>query len=208
MTKINLVLVDDHSLFTEGIMQILDPLEDLQVIANFRDGETMLQSDEIHKADVLLLDINLPGNSGISIAKKMKPYFGSLKIICLSMLFEENIRQKLTKIGVAGYLPKFVNTIELIEAIIKVAEGEKVFYEEKSKAVNNIKVWTTDFKLTKRELEILQLIKEGKTTKEIADLLFRSQFTIETHRKNMIRKLNLKNSSGLLHFAMKNLTSE
>lgn len=208
MTKINLVLVDDHSLFTEGIMQILDPLEDLQVIANFRDGETMLQSDEIHKADVLLLDINLPGNSGICIAKKMKPYFGSLKIICLSMLFEENIRERLMNIGVAGYLPKFVNTTELTEAIRKVAEGEEVFYEEKSKAVNNIKVWTTDFKLTKRELEILQLIKEGKTTKEIADLLFRSQFTIETHRKNMIRKLNLKNSSGLLHFAMKNLRSE
>ncbi|HAJ81040.1 MAG: DNA-binding response regulator [Zunongwangia sp.] len=207
MKAIKIVLVDDHSLFTEGLMQILDAIDDLQVIATFRDGETMLKSDEIHKADVLLLDINLPGNSGISIAEKMKPYFASLKIICLSMLFEKNILDKLKFIGVAGYLPKFVHTNELIEAIRKVRIGETAFYEEHTKAVSNIKVWTSDFKLTNRELEILQLIKDGKSTKEISEILHRSQFTIETHRKNMIRKLNLKNSSGLLHFAMKNLPS-
>ena len=68
MEAIKIVLVDDHSLFTEGLMQILDPIKDIQVIATFRDGETMLKSDEIHRADVFLLDINLPGNSGISIA--------------------------------------------------------------------------------------------------------------------------------------------
>ena len=205
MKAIKIVLVDDHSLFTEGLMQILDPIEDIQVIATFRDGETMLKSDEIHRADVLLLDINLPGNSGISIAEKMKPYFGSLKIICLSMLFEENILEKLREIGVSGYLPKFIHTSELIEAIRKATSGKTVFYEEKAKAVSNVKVWTSDFKLTNREIEILQLIKDGKSTKEISEILHRSQFTIETHRKNMIRKLNLKNSSGLLHFAMKNL---
>lgn len=205
MKVIKIVLVDDHSLFTEGLMQILDPIEDIQVIATFRDGETMLKSDEIHKADVLLLDINLPGNSGISIAERMKPYFGSLKIICLSMLFEENILEKLKEIGVSGYLPKFIHTSELIEAIRKATTGKTVFYEEKAKAVSNVKVWTSDFKLTNREIEILQLIKDGKSTKEISEILHRSQFTIETHRKNMIRKLNLKNSSGLLHFAMKNL---
>lgn len=205
MKVIKIVLVDDHSLFTEGLMQILDPIEDIQVIATFRDGETMLKSDEIHKADVLLLDINLPGNSGISIAERMKPYFGSLKIICLSMLFEENILEKLKEIGVSGYLPKFIHTSELIEAIRKATSGKTVFYEEKAKAVSNVKVWTSDFKLTNREIEILQLIKDGKSTKEISEILHRSQFTIETHRKNMIRKLNLKNSSGLLHFAMKNL---
>ncbi|MCL6217428.1 response regulator [Zunongwangia pacifica] len=205
MEAIKIVLVDDHSLFTEGLMQILDPITDLQVIATFRDGETMLRSDEIHQANVLLLDINLPGNSGISIAEQMAPYFGSLKIICLSMLFEENILERLKNIGVAGYLPKFIHTNELIEAIRKVMNGEIAFYEEKTKAISNIKVWTSDFKLTNRELEILQLIKNGKSTKEISEILHRSQFTIETHRKNMIRKLNLKNSSGLLHFAMKNL---
>ncbi|SFC89618.1 response regulator transcription factor [Zunongwangia sp. SCSIO 43204] len=205
MEAIKIVLVDDHSLFTEGLMQILDPIKDIQVIATFRDGETMLKSDEIHRADVLLLDINLPGNSGISIAEKMKPYFGSLKIICLSMLFEENILEKLKEIGVSGYLPKFIHTSELIEAIRKATSGKTVFYEEKAKAVSNVKVWTSDFKLTNREIEILQLIKDGKSTKEISEILHRSQFTIETHRKNMIRKLNLKNSSGLLHFAMKNL---
>lgn len=205
MEAIKIVLVDDHSLFTEGLMQILDPIKDIQVIATFRDGETMLKSDEIHRADVLLLDINLPGNSGISIAEKMKPYFGSLKIICLSMLFEENILEKLKKIGVSGYLPKFIHTNELFEAIRKATTGKTVFYEEKAKAVSNVKVWTSDFKLTNREIEILQLIKDGKSTKEISEILHRSQFTIETHRKNMIRKLNLKNSSGLLHFAMKNL---
>ena len=205
MEVIKIVLVDDHSLFTEGLMQILDPIKDIQVIATFRDGETMLKSDEIHRADVLLLDINLPGNSGISIAEKMKPYFGSLKIICLSMLFEENILEKLKEIGVSGYLPKFIHTNELVEAIRKATTGKTVFYEEKAKAVSNVKVWTSDFKLTNREIEILQLIKDGKSTKEISEILHRSQFTIETHRKNMIRKLNLKNSSGLLHFAMKNL---
>lgn len=205
MEAIKIVLVDDHSLFTEGLMQILDPIKDIQVIATFRGGETMLKSDEIHRADVLLLDINLPGNSGISIAEKMKPYFGSLKIICLSMLFEENILEKLKKIGVSGYLPKFIHTNELFEAIRKATTGKTVFYEEKAKAVSNVKVWTSDFKLTNREIEILQLIKDGKSTKEISEILHRSQFTIETHRKNMIRKLNLKNSSGLLHFAMKNL---
>ena len=205
MEAIKIVLVDDHSLFTEGLMQILDPIKDIQVIATFRDGETMLKSDEIHRADVLLLDINLPGNSGISIAEKMKPYFGSLKIICLSMLFEENILEKLKEIGVSGYLPKFIHTNELVEAIRKATTGKTVFYEEKAKAVSNVKVWTSDFKLTNREIEILQLIKDGKSTKEISEILHRSQFTIETHRKNMIRKLNLKNSSGLLHFAMKNL---
>ena len=192
MKVIKIVLVDDHSLFTEGLMQILDPIEDIQVIATFRDGETMLKSDEIHKADVLLLDINLPGNSGISIAERMKPYFGSLKIICLSMLFEENILEKLKEIGVSGYLPKFIHTSELIEAIRKATTGKTVFYEEKAKAVSNVKVWTSDFKLTNREIEILQLIKDGKSTKEISEILHRSQFTIETHRKNMIRKLNLK----------------
>ena len=205
MEVIKIVLVDDHSLFTEGLMQILDPIKDIQVIATFRDGETMLKSDEIHRADVLLLDINLPGNSGISIAEKMKPYFGSLKIICLSMLFEENILEKLKEIGVSGYLPKFIHTTELVEAIRKATTGKTVFYEEKAKAVSNVKVWTSDFKLTNREIEILQLIKDGKSTKEISEIFHRSQFTIETHRKNMIRKLNLKNSSGLLHFAMKNL---
>ena len=207
MKAIKIVLVDDHSLFTEGLMQILDPIADLQVIATFRDGEAMLQSDEIHKANVLLLDINLPGSSGISIAEKMKPYFGSLKIICLSMLFEQNILEKLKSIGIAGYLPKFIHTNELIAAIRKINDGKTAFYEEKIKTVNNIKVWTSDFKLTNRELEILQLIKDGKSTKEISEILYRSQFTIETHRKNMIRKLNLKNSSGLLHFAMKNLST-
>ncbi len=207
MKKINIVLVDDHSLFSEGLMQILEPVEDMQVIGSFRNGETMLKSDEIHAAHILLLDINLPGKSGLMIAKMMKPYFGSLKIICLSMIFEENILQKLKEIGVAGYLPKYIHTNQLIEAIRKVNKGETIFFKEKSRNVSNVKIWTSDFKLTNRELEILQLIKEGKSTKEISEILHRSQFTIETHRKNMIRKLNLKNSSGLLHFALKNLTN-
>ena len=203
MNKTKIVIVDDHRLFGEGLAHLLNKEPDFEVIAIFPGGEAMLESIEIHQADLLLIDLNLHGKSGITIISEMKRFFRQLKIICISMTYERSVSEKLSALGACGYFPKNMEGADLVAGIKKIIADEKIFYCEPECTPQNITVWKDDFRLTDRELEILNLIKQGKTTKQIADIVYRSTFTINAHRKNIIKKLNLKNASELVVFASK-----
>lgn len=204
MKELNFVIVDDHKLFCEGLSQILSAQPNFNIIATFTDGEQLINSREIHKADVLILDLNLPKKSGLTILKDIRPYFNFLKIICLSMIYDKVTLRNLKDAGANGYFSKEIEASILVDKINEIINSSDFITETPLLQNENIHIWTTDFKLTKREIEIVQLLSKGNTSKEISELLNRSLYTIETHRKNILRKTNTKNLVELLNLSTKN----
>lgn len=202
---ITILLIDDHRLFGEGVTTLLNAEPDMQVYAHLEDGLNMHDILQSQTIDLLLMDINLPTKSGITLAEEVKQQTPGQKVICLSMLYETNIAKKLELLGVEGYLPKEISGQELIRSIRQVMQGQSVYHQHQHISSSFVQVWQNNFNLTAREIEILSLIKAGKSSQEIANTLHRSVFTIDTHRKNIIQKLGLKNGQDLIRFAHKNI---
>ena len=205
---INILIVDDHQIFIDGLMEILKPEQTINIIGqalNAEQAETTILEGNI---DVVLLDINLPDKNGFEICKAIKAHDSSIKIIALTMHGEGGYISKMAKLGVDGYVLKNAGRNELLSAIQKVYEGQKHFGEEVTQLLlTNLhepkKIKSTDFiqKLTRREKEILQLIVDELTTDEIAEKLFISSTTVISHRKSLLRKLNAKNTAGIVKAA-------
>ncbi|MFT4683890.1 MAG: two-component system invasion response regulator UvrY [Flavobacteriales bacterium] len=211
LKKIKVHIADDHKVLIDGIIAVLKTESEIEVVGCSLNGEQVLQWYESNSSDVLILDINMPKVDGISVLQEFKKRNLQPKVIILSSYDDVKLVKEVMKIGAKAFLAKKCASEEIIEAIKTVSSGENYF----SKDIQN-KIVTSfsekgDIKNTKllklitdREKEVLVLITKELNTREIAESLFISVNTVETHRKNLIKKLEVKNVVGLALFAHKN----
>jgi two-component system, NarL family, nitrate/nitrite response regulator NarL len=198
----SIFLVDDHRIFLEGIAHLLSMQEGFKIVgysASASEAETILKSGNV---DVLITDIQMMPISGIELTRTVKNQHPEIKVLGLSMFDKPEIIHSLIDAGADGYLLKDVEIDELVDAITTVMDG-KTFYSSKIADTLFKSIESKDL-LTKREKEIIALIAKEKTNIEIADLLFISEYTVESHRKNIFRKTRSKSIVGLITYAYEN----
>jgi len=198
---INLIIADDHDLFRFGLSELLKKHSDINVVKTVSDGQELIKSlENIKEIDVILLDISMPNMDGFEVLKKMNSTDSRTKPIIISMHNEGNYIAKCAKEGAYGYLIKNADEEELLLSIRTVAKGKKYFGPEISEKMVNFmsENRVSANQLSNKENEVLQLISKGMTTKEIAAKLFVSSRTIETHRANILKKLEVKNTAALI----------
>ncbi len=204
---INILIADDHEMLRDGLTSLINELDGIQVITQAGTGKAVLdiiQKEEIH---LILMDISMPEMDGITAAAEVKKKYPEIKIIMLSMLTDRTNIEKALAHGVEGYLPKDTGKAELELAIKTVNKGQTYYSQQITQTImEGLKSSNTvqPVRLTKREKEVLALICAEDTTQEIADKLFISFNTVETHRKNLLHKTGSKNSLSLLKFAIEN----
>jgi DNA-binding NarL/FixJ family response regulator len=202
--KIKVLIVDDHPLVIEGLKSLLRSNKDIQVVESCNDGKQAIEFLGNNMVDIVLLDINLPDMSGIDVCELITKKFSNSAVIGLSTYGERSIINQMITNGAKGYLLKNVTEHELIEAINKVYRGNCYFGVEVQKAMANTifhSLGNTP-RLTKREKQILELIVSGKTNNQIADGLFISPLTVETHRRNLMKKMKATNTASLVKIAI------
>jgi DNA-binding NarL/FixJ family response regulator len=209
MGKIKIVLVDDHQMFREGLKFVLKQIGEFDIIGEASNGEEYLKLLEVEQPDVVLMDIGMPVMDGIEATEKTSEKYPEIDVIALSMFSDQEYYHKMVAAGVKGFLIKEAGVDELEKAIKSVHKGNPYFSQELLRNIivniSNPKVSSKDpFQLTKREEEVLQMICKGFTTKEISDLLFISQKTVEGHKTNLLSKTNSKNTINLMLYAFKN----
>lgn len=216
MEKIKLILVDDHRLVRAGIKSLLDDNDRFEILGEAENGDELFALLQKVLPNVLILDISLPGLSGIDLTRKIldTPAYDGVKVLILSMFTQEEFIFNAIQAGARGYLPKNTSKKELLEAIEAVHNGEEYFsqqisgiilksYIKKAQNQEDESKKKEDL-LSKREIEILKLFAEGVSNQEIADKLFISVRTVESHKNHIMQKLELKNTVDLVKFAIKN----
>jgi DNA-binding NarL/FixJ family response regulator len=201
MNEIKLIIADDHQLFRNGLEELLRKYTDIKIIKSVADGfEFMEIAKRQLEADIVLLDITMPNMDGFQVLNELKTLSSGIKPIVISMHNDGNYIAKCAKMGAYGYLLKNTDEAELILAIRTVNKGKKYFSAEISeKMVNFMSTQSiSENVLSKKETEVLGLISKGLTTNEIAAKLFVSSRTIETHRANILKKLEVKNTAELI----------
>lgn len=206
MTKI--VIADDHSILRAGIKKVLEKEIDLQVIGEAENAHEVLELINKSECDLLILDINMPGSSGLGIlrdVRKMKP---RIKILVLTIYPEDSFAMSAFKLGASGYLTKESTPELLVKAIQKIRDGGKYLSEELGeKLASRIDLQNSKNlheSLSTRETEVLLFIGEGKTTSEIAKELGISINTVATYRARILEKMNLNSNAALIHYVIKN----
>jgi len=207
MKKHKVILVDDHQMLIDGLSAILAANENIEILKTFTNGNLLLEELHELQPEIILTDISMPDIDGYELTKKIKQQNPSIQVIALSMSGSIADINKMLDVGISGYVLKNVGNQELIEAIYKVAQGKMHFSDDVTEEMVKNKhakpnKQEDQVKLTERELEILKLIVQELNNAEIADKLFISERTVETHRKNMIRKFNTKTIVGLIKYAM------
>jgi DNA-binding NarL/FixJ family response regulator len=207
--KIKILIADDHRVFIDGIKALLKEVSNIEVVADAENGEALIEQVILHKPDLVLTDIQMPVKDGIEAAKEIHKRYPEIKIIALTMFSETIFIKKMLAAGASGYILKTIDKEGLIKVIEKVAAGEKHFSSEViDQLMNNFSDKTSlsnpADRLTKREKEVLILITQGLTDREIANAVFLSPLTIISHRKNILSKLGLKNKVEITRFAMDN----
>ncbi|MFA7650587.1 MAG: response regulator transcription factor [Flavobacteriaceae bacterium] len=197
----NTLIVDDHLLFAEGLARILSDMQNLklQKIASSYNEVTRLLSQQ--HIDLILLDIKLKDENGIEICLLIKNLYPHIKVILISMFDPDSLSVEIKKCNADGYIPKSTDAQIVKDTINAILQGEKVFLELGN---NSAKETPIEKLITSREKEIIALIKQGKTAKEISDILNISVFTVDTHRKNILKKLNLSSIKSFIAFSFNN----
>lgn len=204
---VNLLLADDHQLITDGLAKILEEQETIGEIYTANNGKEAVDKALAHNIDCVLIDINMPVLNGLEATKLIKREKPFVKVIVVSMLCDASIVSKMLKAGADGFMNKDTGKAELLKAISKVMQGEKYISPQISinlfTQLTGRNVHTTEVEkhLTAREVEIIRYIADGLTNHEIADKLFLSTVTVDTHRKNMLAKLQVKNTAALVRYA-------
>ncbi|MDO3693246.1 response regulator transcription factor [Wenyingzhuangia sp. chi5] len=203
MNKINLIVADDHQLFRDGLTALLNKHDFLNVLTNVEDGLELINVlKEGMIPDIILLDLSMPNMNGFEVLKTLRKKYKDIKSIAISMHDDGNYIAKCAQNGAYGYLLKNTDEEEVLNAIKQVYNGHKYYNQELSKKmIDSMAEVKSIKKLTKKELEILELLSKGLTTKEIASKLYISTRTVETHRSNMLKKLEVKNTVELINKA-------
>ena len=214
MQKIKLVIADDQVLFLKGLRLLINTFDTIELLAEAENGLELLSAIEVHSPDVVLIDLKMPVMDGIEAIKRIKVEYPDVKIILLSMYHDESIINLVMSLGANGYLLKNEEPQILKEAIETVYKKDFYFNEYTSRALlkgtkePSIRKGKSrllqENQLTPREIEILKLICQEFTSSEIANKLFISIRTVEGHRKNLLEKADVRNTAGLVLFAMKN----
>lgn len=207
MEKINILIADDHTMFLEGIVSLLENEKNINIIGKATDGKSALEIIKKSSPDILLLDISMPEMDGIAVTKVIKEKYPSIKILIVSTHSNIQMIAKLIRMEVNGYLLKNAEKQELLHAIQIIQNGGTYFCKEveEKNDENNSKIKSETLQITElsnREKEILILIAQEFTGNEIAEKTFISLNTVNTHRRNLISKLNVKNTAGLVKYAI------
>jgi DNA-binding NarL/FixJ family response regulator len=207
-SPIRLLLVDDHELFLEGIISLIEDEDFVNIIGTAPNGRLALDSIRQDQPDVLITDLNMPIMGGIELVKKVKSEFPEIKILVLTMHNDRSTIAEIMMAEAEGYVLKNTDRDELVKALKKISDGGTFYCNEvtevllerliEQKRKEEIKV-----PLTEREQEVLKLIAEEKSSEEIASHLFISRRTVETHRKNMLKKTEANTVIGLLKYGVR-----
>jgi DNA-binding NarL/FixJ family response regulator len=205
--NIRIAILDDHQIVIDGLRLLLENQSHFEIVGQFNRGQELLDALAALKADIVITDILMPEMDGLEVAMRLKDQFPDIKVIALSMNGEGPLAEKMIEQAeVAGYVLKTTNKSELTEAIESVYAGDTFYAKEILDELNSfrkIKQENESINLTIREIEIIQCIASDLTNKQIADQLFISERTVETHRKNIFRKTNIHSAVGLVEFARK-----
>ena len=207
--KIRIAVIDDHQIVIDGINALLTNYPDFKVVAETTSSLKMIELLKGVDVDILLTDIMMPEMNGQVLAKQVRHLYPDIKIIALSMIGQgEVVSTMINDADINGYVLKNIGKVELSAAIVKVANGGIYFSEEVLQELQNfteIKNENTEVNITTRELEIIKLIADDFSNKDIANKLFISEHTVETHRKNIFRKTNCNSILGLSKYAAKHM---
>lgn len=205
--KIKVLIADDHQLFREGLVNLLFAAPDIEVIAQARDGSEAIDKAKHFKPDVVLIDIGMPVMNGIEATRILKKDMPNIKIIAVSMHSDRQYVKGILEAGADGYLLKNCTYQQLTDAIQSVYGGKKTLSDDITNLV--IKEYLDPIesdahsKLSERELEVLKLYAEGKSTREIGDKLFISVKTVGTHKQHILEKLELSSVTDMIKYAIK-----
>lgn len=202
MRDIKILLADDHKIVMEGLQVVLNTDEEINVVGAVLNGEEVLRFARQNEVDVVVLDINMPVMDGITCARHLKKDHPEIKIIILTMYAQKSFVEEIVKIGIDGCLLKSNTGKELNDAIMRVMSGK--LYYDRLKNFNSYEEEVTQHKLSKREIEIMRKVAGGLTSIQIGEVLFISELTVQTHRRNIMRKLKINNSAQLIQFARDN----
>lgn len=208
--SISILIADDHDIIREGIKSVLSIRPEYKVCAEALNGEDALELVSKFKPDILLLDISMPKLSGLDVIQRIKRISAKTKVIVITVHKMGAYVLKALRSGVSGYINKENVVEELIPALAQVARGKTylgssvsdyladMLDESKKETLSYTKI------LNERELDVLRLVAEGKTSKEIANVLFLSRRTVENYKNNMLKKLNMHKTSDLIKYAIEN----
>lgn len=212
--KIRIHLADDHQVLIDGLTNLLQTVPNFEVVGNSLNGITIYDAVLQNNADILVLDISMPEKDGIKVLQEFHKNNSSCKVIILSSYDELKIIKEVMQLGAKGYLTKKCAGKNIIEAIETVYLGQEYFSDAVREKIFNLfthtnpklnkAIYIENPILTPREIEIIALISLEYSSKEISEQLFISTNTVETHRKNIMRKLQTKNTIGLVKYALKN----
>ncbi|MBN2681767.1 MAG: response regulator transcription factor [Bacteroidales bacterium] len=206
---IKIMVVEDHEIFRKGIINLLNDIKDVEVMAEAENGKDFLEKIETIKPDIVFMDIRMPEIDGIEATKIAIAKNNKLKVIALSMHNEEDYLEKMLEAGAMGFLLKNATMVDIEKAIHSVMQGYRFFSEElmnilANKYIKKPEPVKEDSEFSKREIEVLQLICDGLTNHQIGEKLFISNRTVDGHRARMLEKIGAANTVGLVIYAIKN----
>lgn len=197
--NIRILIADDHPFFTEGVVNALRQHPQYIIVSTPQHGENVVSAVQESNPDIVILDINMPGRDGISIAKEIRNSWPEIKIMLLTMYMPADIDLSTSASFFDAYVLKNSGTVILLEAVQKLLNDKRFLDPNISdSSLHSKDNFTNHLKLSSREKEILQLLISGLNNKQIADQLFLSELTIKTHRKNLMNKLGAHNLADLL----------
>ncbi|NCI52088.1 response regulator transcription factor [Sediminibacterium roseum] len=209
MTQYRIILADDHQFLLEGVLAILKEQSSLNVVATAQNGFELIDAVTKHRPDLVILDMNMPGYDGLQSLDRIKKDFPKTKVLVLSNYSQPELVNEVRSKNAEGYLVKNSSAAELTGAIAAILSGKTHYPDSRRlQAVKEDSFFFDDFlkkyQLTKREVEIIKLVCGEMSNKDMANALFLSELTIKTHRRNILRKLDIKNTAGLVLFAKEN----
>lgn len=204
--RMRLLLADDHPLLLDGLRSVLADLPDVQLLPPVSNGHQLIDYLRVHPVDLLLLDLNMPKMDGLTALRQISRDFPAVRVIVFTSYNQPQRIREVQALGAAGYLLKTTDAPTLKKAVQQVWAGQ-LWFPTLSVIERNVPDASTDdtflqkYQLTKREVEIIRQIVNGLTTKQIADTLCLSEFTVNAHRRNIARKLGIDTPVGLVNFA-------
>lgn len=204
MEKIKIIVVDDHPMVIEGMKAMLNQIRYVELCATASNAYEAMEKVKENQPDLVITDINMPEISGVELTSKLKKEFPNLKIIGMSTFNERSYISQMIQNGADGFLVKSASKEEIETAISSVLDGKMYLSSDAGISNSEQKELKNQPTLTRREKEILTLISEGFTNPQIAEKLFISLYTVETHRKNLLSKFNTNNTASLIKIAATN----
>lgn len=207
--SIRILITDDHQLFREGIVNLLSASPEIEIVAQAENGLEAIEKAKKLKPDIVIMDLGMPGMNGVEATQILQKELPQIKVLALSMHSDKQYIKEVLEAGAYGYLFKNCTYDQLIEAVNTVSHGKKYLSDKITEVLiqdylgREDDVHNNNADLSERESEILKLLAEGKSTREISDMLCISVKTVGTHKQNILEKLNLKTNADLIKYAIR-----